>query len=72
MTMKLDCENNGKGDHEVQVSSADHCRTSEIEGVGTVELVGVGRLLRMSYESLLLLVWRPEGSGLTGKGELDV
>ena len=40
--MKLDCGNNGKGDQEVQVMSADLCRTSEIEGVGTVELVGVG------------------------------
>ena len=70
--MKLDCGNNGKGDQEVQVMSADLCRTSEIEGVGTVDLVGVGGLLRMSYESLLLPVWRPVGSRLTGKGELDV
>ena len=70
--MKLDCESNGKGDHEVPVTSADPCRTSKIEGVGLVELVGVGGLLRISYESLLLPVWRHVGSRLTGKGGLDV
>ena len=52
--------------------SIDPCRTREIEGVGTVELVCVGRLLRMSGKSLLLSVWRSVGSGFTGKGELDV
>ena len=52
--------------------SVDLRRTREIEGVGTVELVCVGGLLRMSGESLLLSVWRSVGSGFTGKGELDV
>ena len=52
--------------------SVDLYRTREIEGVGTVELVCVGGLLRMSGESLLLSVWRSVGSGFTGKGELDV
>ena len=33
--------------------SIDPHRTREIKGVGTVELVCVGRLLRMSYESLI-------------------
>ena len=41
----------------VQVASADSCRTKEIEGVGTVELVCVGGLLRMGGESFLLPVW---------------
>ena len=36
-----------------------------IEGVGTVELVFVGRLL-------LVPVWRSLGNGFTGKGNLDV
>ena len=40
--------------------------------MGTVELVWVGELLRMSGESLLLPVWRSVGGGFTGKGELDV
>ena len=52
--------------------SVDLCRTREIEGVGTVELVSVGGLLRMSGESLLLSVSMSVGSGFTGKGELDV
>ena len=50
----------------------DSCRTREIEGVGTVELVCFGGLLRMGGESFLLLVWRSVGGGFTGKGELDV
>ena len=52
--------------------SVDLRRTREIEGVGTVELVCVGGLLRMSGETLLLSVWRSVGSGFTGKRELDV
>ena len=35
----------------------DSCRMREIEVVGTVELVCVGRLLRMGGESFLLPVW---------------
>ena len=45
--------------------------TGEIEGVGAVELVCVGRLLRMGGESLLLPGWRSVGGGFTSKGELD-
>ena len=56
---------------DVIVKSADSCRTGEVEGVGTVELVCVGGLLRMSGESLLLPVWRSVVGGFTGKGELD-
>ena len=52
----------------VMVKSADSCRTGEIAGVGTVELVRVGGLLRMGGESLLLPVWRSVGGGFTGKG----
>ena len=43
-----------------------------IEGLGTVELVYVGRLLRMNGDSLLVPVWRSVGDGFTKKGELDV
>ena len=52
------------------VTSADSCRTGEIEVVRTVDLGCVGRLLRMGGESLLLPVWRSVGGGFTGKGEL--
>ena len=52
--------------------SVDPRRTREIEVVGTVELVCVGGLLRMSGESFLLSVWRSIGSGFTYKRELDV
>ena len=51
----------------MQVKSAYSCRMREIEGVGTVKLVCIGRLLRMSGKFLLLPVWRS-----VGKGELDV
>ena len=54
------------------MTSSDSCRTREIEGVETVELVCVGGLLRMSAESPLLPVWRSVGSGFTDKRELDV
>ena len=40
--------------------------------MGTVELVHVGRLLRMVGDSLLASVWRSVGDGFTGKGESDV
>ena len=57
----------------VTVTSADGCRTREIEGVETVEMVCVGGLLlRMGGESFLLPVLRSVGGGFTGKGELDV
>ena len=53
----------------VIVTSAGSCRTGEIEGVGTVIFVCVGRLLRMGGEPLLLPVWRSIGGEFTGKGE---
>ena len=45
----------GQGDHE----SADSCRMGEVEGVGTVELVCVGRMLRMGCDSFVMPVcWK--------------
>ena len=44
----------------------------EIEGVGTVELVYLSRLLRMGGDSWLVPVWRSVGDGFTDKGESDV
>ena len=41
----------------------------EIEGMGTVWLVYIGGLLRMSSDSLLMPVWRCVGDGFTGKGQ---
>ena len=52
-------------------NSADSCRTGEVEGVVTVELVCVSRLLRMGGESLLLPVWRSVGGEFTGNEDLD-
>ena len=43
--------------------SADSCRMGEVEGVGTVELVCVGRLLGMGGDSLLMPVCRSVGGG---------
>ena len=37
------------------MTSADSCKVGEIEGVGTVGLVYVGKLLRMGCDSLLML-----------------
>ena len=54
------------------MTSADACRMKRIEEVGTVEMVYVGGMLRMGYDSLLVPVWRSVGDGFTGKGELDV
>ena len=53
------------------VTSAGSCRTGETKGVGTVELVCVGGLLRIGGESLPLPVWRSVGGGFIGKGDLD-
>ena len=53
----------------VMVTSAGSCRTGKIEGVGAVELVCVGRLLRMGGESLLLPLWsllEAKGSRMLG------
>ena len=41
----------------MQVASANSCRTREIEGVETVELVYVDGLLRMGGETFLITVW---------------
>ena len=60
--MKLACRNDGEGDHE----SADSCRMGEVEGVGTVELVCVGRLLRMGCNSFVMRVCGSVGSGKPG------
>ena len=49
------------------VTSGGCCRTGEVEGVGTVELVCVGGLLRVGGESLLLPVWGSVGGGSMGK-----
>ena len=38
------------------MTSADSCRIGEIEGVGTVGLVYVGKLLRMGCDSSLMPV----------------
>ena len=48
----------GEGYHE----SADSCRMGEVEGVGTVELVCVGRQLRMSCDSFVMPVCGSVGS----------
>ena len=56
----------------MQVTSADSCRMSGIEGVGTVELVYVVRLLRIGDDSLRVPVWISVGDGFTGKGASNV
>ena len=52
----------GEGYHE----SADSCRMGEVEGVGTVELVCVGRLLRMGCDSFVMPLCGSVGSGEPG------
>ena len=47
----------GSRGYDLQVTSANSCRTRQIEGVRTVELVCVAGLLRMGGESFLLPVW---------------
>ena len=54
------------------MTSADSCRTREIEDVGMAKLVYVGRLLRMDGDSSLLPVWRSAGVRFTGKEKLNV
>ena len=56
----------------MQVTSVDSCRMSGIEGVGTVELVYVVRLLRIGGDSLLVPVWISVGDWFTGKGASNV
>ena len=43
----------GEGVHE----SATSCRMGKVESVGTVEVVCVGRLLRMGCDPFLMSVW---------------
>ena len=45
------------------MTSADSCRIREIEGVGTVGLVYVGKLLRMGCDSSLMPVCGSGGGG---------
>ena len=52
----------GNGDHQ----SADSCRMGEVEGVGMVELVCAGRLLRMGCDSFVMSVCGSVGSGEPG------
>ena len=52
----------GEGDHEL----ADSCRMGKFEGVGTVELVCVGRLLRMCCDSFIMPMCGTVGSGEPG------
>ena len=55
-------ETMGDGDHQ----SADSCRMGEVEGVGMVELVCVGRLLRMGCDSFVMPVCGSLGSAEPG------
>ena len=55
-------ETMGDGDHQ----SADSCRMGEVEGVGMVELVCAGRLLRMGCDSFVMFVCGSVGSGEPG------
>ena len=43
----------GEGVHE----SDNSCRMGKVESVGTVEVVCVGRLLRMSCDPFLMSLW---------------
>ena len=49
----------GEGYHK----SADSCRMGEVEGVGKVELVGVGGLFRISCDFFLMPVCGSVGGG---------
>ena len=71
---KLARTNNSGGGSRgfVLVTSADCFRMREIECVGMVALVYIGRLLRMSVDSLLMYVCGYLGGGFTVKGESDV
>ena len=51
----------GDGGHE----SADSCRMGEVESVGMVELVCVGRLLRMGCDPFLMSACGSAGGGET-------
>ena len=55
-------ETMGERDQE----SADSCRMGEVEGVGTVELVCIGRLLRMGCDSFIMPMCGSVASGKPG------
>ena len=64
IAIKLACRNDGgrgRGGRE-----SDCSRMGEVEGVGMVELVCVGRLLRMVCDSFLMPVCGSVGSGEPG------
>ena len=61
IAIKLACRNDGGRGRE-----SDCSRMGEVEGVGMVELVCVGRLLRMGYDSFLMPVCGSVGSGEPG------
>ena len=52
----------GEGDHK----SADSCRMGEVEGVEMVELMCVGRLLRIGCDIFVIPVCGSVGSGGPG------
>ena len=54
------------------MTSVGSYKMGEIEGVGTVELVYVGRLLMIGCNSLLMPVCGSVGGGFTGKRESNV
>ena len=56
----------------MQVTSADSSRMREIAGVGTVELVYLGGLLKVGGDSFLLPMWRSAGGEFSDKRESDV
>ena len=52
IAMRLAYDRNGEGGNK----SSDSCRMGEVESVGTVEVVCVGRLLRMGCDPFLMSV----------------
>ena len=72
--MRMVCRNDGRVISQSYVwrALAVSCRMREIGGVGTVQLVYIGGLLRMGSESSLMPVWRFVRDGFNGKGESDV
>ena len=69
---KLACRNNGGGKSQgyVQVTSTDSCRMREIEGMRTVELVYVSRLLRMVILHYCLCGYLMETGSLAKEGQM--
>ena len=61
VAMRLVCGSDGRRGHK----SADSCRMGEVESVGTVDLVCVGRLLRIGCDPFLMSVCGSVGGGET-------